>query len=279
MLVSIIIPCYNNEKVIAETIDSALSQSYKSIEIIVVNDGSTDDSAKVVENISTKYSNISFYSKENRGPSHTRNFGAQLSNGKFLVFLDGDDKLHTNYIQKCVAEYLKNPHLNIVYSHAEFFGSKSGNWNLPDYRQKSFLIDNCIPIFAMIKRDVFFDVGQFDENINFIEDWELWIRILKKYPGVYKIPETLFYYRKSGEKNSLTDLNEKQNDISDNARLYIYNKHYTYYKENGFSISNLITSVGDNLKYKEKYYSIWYRKYFYKYFKPSKYKNVYLNFL
>ena len=91
MLVSIIIPCYNNEKVIAETIDSALSQSYKSIEIIVVNDGSTDDSAKVVENISTKYSNISFYSKENRGPSHTRNFGAQLSNGKFLVFLDGDD--------------------------------------------------------------------------------------------------------------------------------------------------------------------------------------------
>ncbi len=277
MLVSIIIPCYNNEKVIAETIDSALSQSYSSIEIIVVDDGSTDQSAKVVQDISSKHPDIIFHSKENRGPSHTRNFGAQISKGEFLIFLDADDKLHPDYVKKCIAEYQRNPELNIVYSGAEFFGNKSGIWKLPDFEPTSFLLNNCIPIFAMLRRDVFFDVGKFDENMHFIEDWELWIRILKKYPGVYKIPETLFYYRKSAAKNSLTDLNDKQNDISDTARLYLYNKHYSYYKENGLSISKLITSVQDNLKFKEKYYNVWYRKYFYKYFKPSKYKSIYHN--
>ena len=274
--VSIIIPVYNTESYVEETIKSIQNQTLHEIEIIVVDDGSTDDSSLIINNFISSYRNIQFFSKKNGGPSSARNYGANFAQGNFLVFLDGDDKLHTTYVEKCISVYEKNQNLEIVYSDAEYFGLKTGVWKLPNFNLNTFLLDNCIPIFAMIKRESFLQVGKFDENLNYMEDWELWIRIIQNNNNVYKIPEILFSYRKSTENTSLTDLNEiKSDDIFDVSLLYIYNKHYYFYKNNSLSLRTLFLTVYEKERLKKKYYNIWYKKLIYKWFKLEKYKQIY----
>ena len=98
-LISIVIPCYNLENKIEKCIQSLLAQSYKNIEIIIINDGSTDNSLCVIQKLSEEDSRIRYYSHENRGVSYSRNFGIDVSKGEYLMFVDGDDYLSPNYIE------------------------------------------------------------------------------------------------------------------------------------------------------------------------------------
>lgn len=261
--VSIVIPYYNNNSTISETLESVFNQTYKNFEVLIVNDGSNEEATQYLNEISNKFE-IKILNQNNAGPSIARNLGAKSANGFYLLFLDADDLIDATYLEKCLNEFHKNPNLEIVYSKAKYFDYVNKDWDLPLLKFPEFLIDNCIYISALIKRDTFINLGLFDTNINFTEDWEIWMRIIKKYgaTSVYRIPETLFFYRKRKEKNSLTDTR----DIDDNAekcRLYIYNKHYDLYKENKMDLVSLLTSKDDNLKYKKKYYNVWYRKLFY----------------
>lgn len=262
--VSVIIPCYNNESTIIETLESVCLQDYNTIEIIIINDGSKDLSKEKVENyiLSKKSLDITLYSQINLGPSQSRNIGASKSSGKYLLFLDADDKIEATYISQCVAVFNKNSTINIVYSDANYFGAQEGKWKLNDFKLPQFLLANCIPICAMIKKDVFNKVGTFDENLTFTEDWELWIRIVKDFGGVYKIPSSLFFYRKRDDNTSLSD-NKDVNDNNDKSKLYIYNKHYDYYKKFNLDITSLFLANQELEKVKKKYYSIWYKKIFY----------------
>ncbi|MEJ8591156.1 glycosyltransferase [Riemerella anatipestifer] len=270
--VSIIIPCFNAEATIKETIESVLKQSYKSIEIVIVDDGSTDNTFELIRAYQNDF--IKIFSQQNAGPSASRNYGASQARGKYLCFIDSDDKIYPEFIETCMDAYSENPKLEIVYTDAEFFEGKSGKWNLSEFSLKQFLVDNCIPIYPIIKKDTFLSLGGFDSHLKYTEDWELWIRIVKQGGGVKKINKILYQYRKhTGKNKSLTDLNEIEN-VSDKSRLYIYNKHYDFYKLNGLDISTLITSVNDNTKYKKKYYNTWYRKLIYTIFKPKKYKQL-----
>lgn len=268
-LVSIVIPCYNNEKTILETIESAINQTYQYIEIVVVNDGSTDNSDNIIRKIVATNKNVNYIKHENSGPSNSRNKGLLASNGSYLVFVDGDDLIYPEFIEKYVSEFIKNPQTKLVYSKAEYFGDKKGEWILKDYSRKTFIGENCIPIFAMVRREDFIEAGMFDTKLNYLEDWDLWITILKSNDTVYKIPEILYRYRKVKKSGSLTNLN-KVTDVQDLSRLYIFNKHYNFFKENDFSISNLMMHNNDAIKYKSKYNNIWYRKIFYTIFKTKR---------
>ena len=265
--VSIIVPCYNNQDTIIETLESILQQTHQNIELIVVNDGSKDYSKNVIEDFISKNTNekIIFINQENQGPSKARNNGAKIATGMYLVFIDADDLINPNYIAKCLVVYEKNNTLNIVYSEVELFDAEKGKWELDEFKLPHFLFYNCIPIFAMIKTSVFNELGGFDENLSFTEDWELWIRIVKDYGGVYKIPEILFYYRKRLNKSSLSD-NMDINSNAEKSRAYIYYKHYEFYSNYKMDLISLYYCY-DNLKhfqkYKGKYYSIWYKKLFY----------------
>jgi len=269
--ISIIIPCFNNETTILETIESINQQEYSSIEMIIVNDGSTDRSSQVISDYinNNNSANIILIDQVNSGPSKSRNNGADKATGKYLLFLDADDILAPTYISKCVRHLEKDQTLNIVYTKADYFGAKKRAWNLPDFNLQNFLESNCIPISAVIRNEVFQKVGKFDENLNYTEDWELWIRIVKEFGGVYKIPETLFFYRKRFDKSSITD-NKKNKNVRDQATLYIYKKHYDFFSKNNYDIETLLKSKDSNQKYKKKYYNVWYRKFFYKIIKKNK---------
>jgi glycosyltransferase involved in cell wall biosynthesis len=220
----------------------------------------------VIKELITQYHDIDikYIIQLNQGPSKSRNNGAKISTGKYILFLDGDDLIAATYLSKCIACMENDSTLNIVFSDSQYFDAQTGAWKLPPYSLERMLIDNCIHISAVTRREIFNIVGGFDENINYTEDWELWIRIASKYGGVCKIPEILFSYRKRQDKSSLTD-NINRDYVSEKSRLYIYSKHYNLYREFGYDFITLITSQ----KYKRKYYNVWYRSLFYK-FKKKK---------
>lgn len=272
-LVSIIVPCFNCADTIVDAIASATNQKYPNKEVIIIDDGSTDGSFDLVTQHIAGQPNAKLLSQPNSGASKARNEGALHANGDFLMFLDGDDMLHADYVNECMAIYNLQPHLQIVYSNAQYFGTRKGKWRLPPFSIDAILFKNSIPIFPVIRASVFREVGMFDENLTYAEDWELWIRILSRYgPKVHRLEQSLYYYRKSTSKASLTASRYNSNNW-DEAFLYIYKKHYDLYKANGGSIFDLF----DGWRYRQKYFNEWYRKFFYWLIKPKKYKNLYRN--
>jgi glycosyltransferase involved in cell wall biosynthesis len=257
--VSIIIPCFNNSKTIIESINSVVNQNYRELEIIIVNDGSTDESEEIIEKYISLNDKrlINLINQNNQGPSAARNNGAKIANGKYLLFLDGDDKIDINYLTKCINIFEENKNLSIVYTKSEYFGAKKGSWKLLDFKIERFLVQNIIPITALIKKIDFDECLGFDENLKFAEDWDLWIKIIKRNDNVFKIKEPLFFYRKDETKKSITDT-IKQDEI-EKSYLYIYDKHYAFYRENNL---DLMTLLG-NSKYRKKYYNLWFKKVFY----------------
>ncbi|WP_400261672.1 glycosyltransferase [Sphingobacterium sp. SG20118] len=260
--VSVIVPCFNNSKTIVETLDSVFNQKYNNIELIIVNDGSIDDSELVILEYKKGFKDLIYVKQENGGPSSARNKGATLATGEFVVFLDGDDRIHQDYISLCVNEFLNQPALNLVYSNSEFFEAATGAYVLLDYDPITIMIYNCIPIVSMIRLSSFNEIGQFDESMRIAEDWEMWIRYTRKFPKVKKINQSLFFYRKRFSKDSISDINTLDKTI-DEAHLYIYQKHYSIYKEMGWNIIDLLASRREYLKFKNKYYNEWFRKIFY----------------
>ncbi len=268
-LVSIIIPYYNNVDTIRDAINSALNQTHSNIEIIVVDDGSKIPLTEVLGNQIQDLPGLTLLSQKNSGPSAARNLGAKNSNGSFFVFLDADDKLAASYISSCLAIFDQKNDVSIVYSEAAFFGAKEGKWELPAYKFETFIFCNCIPIFAMVKRKEFFAVHMFDEYLRYNEDWDLWLRMISKFGGVYRIPEILYFYRKQHSYTSLTDLNDQENSkISEKNYFYIFHKNFDLYEKAGAQLFHRVLREPQYqqkyLSLRKKYYDVWYRKIFYK---------------
>lgn len=118
--VSIVIPCYNTTKYIIETLESVSKQTYKNIEIIAVDDGSTDDTFDIIEKYKKCDDRLKVFKTSNGGSSAARMIGANIAKGKYLLFLDSDDLIDSTYIEKCV-DIAENGY-DIVYTKARFFG-------------------------------------------------------------------------------------------------------------------------------------------------------------
>lgn len=117
ILVSVIIPAYNCERWITRTLNSVVRQSYKNIEIIIVNDGSTDKTGEILRGY-TKYSNIFIYNIDNIGPAEARNYGVAKSNGDLIAFMDADDMWETTKVEVQVS-YLEKHNCSLVITNAK----------------------------------------------------------------------------------------------------------------------------------------------------------------
>lgn len=216
-LISIIIPYYNCEKYIAETLASVEAQTYPNIEVILVNDGSSKPSTAYIEALIQDKAYIQYLYQENKGVSSARNTGAKHAKGEFLLFLDADNKIHPDYLQKTAEVLSSNPNCKLVYTKAEFFEAQSGEWELPDYTNfKDLLLGNKIDTLALIRKMDFDRLNGFDEDLMAYEDWDYWIRLLQDGGEVIRIDEILFSYRKRIDNTSITNSliqNPKQNKI------------------------------------------------------------------
>ncbi|HUH19104.1 glycosyltransferase family A protein [Albibacterium sp.] len=195
-LVSVVIPCYNQAVFIEETVNSVLDSSYPNIEIILVNDGSIDNTEEVCKRLSRQYENVFYYSQANQGPSIARNHGIRKAKGVFILPLDSDDIISSDYISEAIKAFKSDPEVKVVYCEAEKFGEKEGKWKLKPFSLKRLALDNMIFVSALYKKKDWEACGGYSEDMVWgREDWEFWITMLKNGGKVVKLPITGFYYR------------------------------------------------------------------------------------
>lgn len=198
MKVSIVIPCYNHKEYIKESINSALNQTYEDKEIIVVNDGSTDESLQVIQEYKDK---ITIIDQPNAGLSRSRNVGFAAASGDAFLPLDADDYIAPTYLERTVP-LLNDPKVGIVATDMQYFGE--GNSLIPAYNVEleEEKYSNNIPVCSLIRRQAFEQANKYEDifvlrgkKICGYEDWELWIDILKHGWKVASVNEILFFYR------------------------------------------------------------------------------------
>lgn len=236
IIVTVIVPAYNYANFIGECLDSVLSQTFKSWECIVIDNGSTDNTQEIVKSYSNKDGRIKYHYTNQKGVSLARNLAVSLSHGTYLLPLDADDKIDPTYLEKAVNIMNQNPEISLVYCNAILFGSVNKKWILPDFNYKAMLIENSIFCSALIKKNEFLAVNGYNVNmVEGFEDWDFWIKYLANNKKVYKLNDILFYYRiKQHSRNSVLDT-EKQLRL----RTQIYHNHKDIYHQ-FFSIPELI---------------------------------------
>lgn len=202
-LVSVIIPAYNASKYIVETVESVLNQTYPNIELILVNDGSTDETAEILKPIIQNNSQIQYYEKPNSGVCDTRNEGYNYSKGEFVIFLDADDLLHSQMIESCLTKMKNDTSINVIFVKGQVIDENSNKTNRyietnTITKQSDILMwregYSVMPSPTIIKRIVLEDVGLWDSSFSTAADQDLFIRISTKY-SIVGLKEVLFYYR------------------------------------------------------------------------------------
>ena len=200
--ISVVIPCFNSGKTINRTISSVHAQTWKNIDIIIVNDGSTDSYTK---KILKEFKNVQIINQPNKGLPSARNTGIKKSNGNFLLFLDADDWIEKNAIE-IMFKSLKKNNSDYVFCNTNLEGDKSGEQKkYYNFFEQLFL--NHVPYFILIKKEVIKKVGLYDENMTSgYEDWELNLRLGKEGYFPNKVEQSLFHYNvsNSGMLNSIS---------------------------------------------------------------------------
>jgi len=189
-LVSVIIPTYNREKCIRRAIESVLDQTYQNVELIVVDDGSTDNTKEILEPF-IKSGKIKYFYQPNRGPATARNLGIKNSKGEFIALLDSDDEWLPEKLEKQIGLFQnsKDEKLGFVGCNIIFINeitNKTIEYKIPRYKNFfRFLLSEFMwpPQLSTIitKKQIIEEVGLFDEKVWFGEDLDMWIRIAKKY--------------------------------------------------------------------------------------------------
>ena len=196
--VSVVIPCFNYGRYLAEAVQSVLAQSLRDLEVIVVDDGSTDDSRDVAEALVAAHPDVSIrlIAQGNSGsPGHTRNVGIAAAVGDYIVCLDADDRLHPDYLARCAAALDAHPDAAIAYGDLQMFGDDDTLHVPPEWDTRVQLDCNFLDVVSMFRRRVWRDVGGYDTEIGY-EDWDFWIGVVEQgWTGV-KAPGALWYYRK-----------------------------------------------------------------------------------
>ncbi len=208
--VSVIIPCYNHGGYLDEAVESVLAQTFQNFEIIIVDDGSTDQST--IDLLKGYNKPKTFVIRtDNQGLASARNNGIKEAKGEYILPLDADDKIGKEYLKKAVKILDENDDIGIVYCESVHFGLKKEPFRLPEYSFNQILEANIIFCSSFFRKKNWEQVGGF--NINLVygwEDWDFWLSIVELGLKVYRIPEVLFFYRlKEGSMvDSMTDEHE-----------------------------------------------------------------------
>lgn len=206
-LVSVIIPVHNGEKYIQEAIDSVLNQAYPAIEIIVINDGSTDNSDQIIRNLKT---DVRYFNRENRGPSNARNDGIKDASGKYIAFLDVDDLWPDNNLSLLVQELEENSEVDVVRGYSQLFTDRpDGEKEYLGNPEESFRFYIGAGLY---RASVFNKVGLFDSALIYGEDVDWYNRANELNIRIKWLNEVTLFVRRHGdnmtEGKNLVELNK-----------------------------------------------------------------------
>lgn len=218
--VSVIIPVYNSEKTIGDALDSIAAQTYTGYEVIVVNDGSTDQSEGVIKKYMRPPLDVTYVEQANKGPAAARNAGLRIARGEFIAFLDADDLWDKDKLATAVEAMDANPRVKLVFTDMRHMVNDSlvhsSYLHERGYRHLAggHIYDNLLKgnfIFTptvVLRRDVLNETGHFDEQLPIAEDYDLWLRIARRF-------EILFIDRPLATRRRVGS------NITEDRRVYI----------------------------------------------------------
>jgi glycosyltransferase involved in cell wall biosynthesis len=220
-------PCFNSAKFVKQAIDSALNQTFTKFELLIIDDGSTDNTLTIIKRISQNDHRIRIFSRPNRGISATRNFGLEQAKGEYISFLDSDDYWHSEKLKLQVATLEEYPNAILCYSRFLVWNNKNGFYETPDKIYESKEIMNDIDeVFSgwmyiklledvytwtgtiLVRRHALKNAGGFNQDLVIGEDHDLWIR-LSRIGHFKKLAAPLALYREN--QDSITNKLHSQN--------------------------------------------------------------------
>ncbi|MFT5728812.1 MAG: glycosyltransferase involved in cell wall biosynthesis [Desulforhopalus sp.] len=228
-LVSVIMPVYNGSEYIEDAISSVLTQTHHDIELVIIDDGSTDQTALVVEKIADIDNRVRYIKQKNKGPAAARNKGILESKGFFISFLDADDIWIKNKLEKQLC-FLERDENIVVYGGSQYiyntidapkkprvvnFKNFSSNEEFLEHLAFSSSSEIAFTCAVLLKKTLLDEVGYFDETLQNAEDWDVWLRLACKY-NFYALQEIVFLRRKHHSSQTSTLMLDKmiQNEIT-----------------------------------------------------------------
>jgi len=204
--VSVVMPCFNHGAFIDEAVESVLAQTLSDVEIIIVDDGSTDP--RTVELLADyRRPQTRVIRTANNGPSAARNRAITEAAGEYILPLDADDRIAPRYLEHAVAVLDANPDVGIVYGQADYFGARSGRWRLADYAFPEILLDNLVFNSCVYRRRDWERCGGYNTNmVDGWEDYDFVLSLVELGVKVHRLSEVVYFYRvREGSRDDSLD--------------------------------------------------------------------------
>lgn len=222
-LVSIIIPAYNAESTILQTLDSAAASSYDNLEIVVVDDGSTDGTLEKVRTWAVGHACCQVISQPNQGVSAARNNAIRASRGEYILPLDADNTIEPDYVPLAVDVLSTRAEVKVVACRADFFGDRRGEWKQPPFSYRLLARKNIIDACAMYRRADYDRTSGYNESFPYREDWDFWLSMFETGGEFVRLDKILMHYRVRRGSKRIADRDRKKELIDViNARHHAF---------------------------------------------------------
>lgn len=245
-LVSVIVPLYNAASYIGEALESIVASTYRPIEVVVVDDGSTDESMSVVQSFAKAHPEVRILHQANAGVSAARNHAIREANGEYILPVDADDRISATYIAHAVDAMRDD--VRIVGCRAEFFGARQGEWRLPEFSRELLARKNMIHVSSMFRKSDWQHVGGFCEEDIYREDWDFWLSLMELGGEYVRLDEIGLSYRvQEGSRRSKAKQQKRIIVDAINRRHPAYMQQYLggklHYHRSWSKILNRLSSV------------------------------------
>ncbi len=246
--ISVVVPAYNSQRTILETITSVLQQSFSDFELIVINDGSTDGTLELLETVQD--TRLKVYSYPNGGLPTARNRGIDRAKGKFISFIDADDLWTPEKLELQLKALQQNPEAGVAYSWTICMGNNGDSFHngvaesFQGNVYGNLLVSNFIASGSnvLIRREAIESVGYFDKSLKSCEDWDYWLRLAPKWDFVVVRKPQIIYRLSSGAMSSKVDVMEKYQTLVLGRAFASAPLELQYLKNQGFANIYLFTT-------------------------------------
>lgn len=222
-LVSVIVPLFNASPFVREALESIVASTYRPLEVVVMDDGSTDDSLSVVKAFAKEHPEVHVFHQQNAGVSIARNKAIEKAKGEWILPVDADDKISADYIEKAVAVIADD--VRVIGCRAWFFGAKDEEWRLSEYSPELLARKNMIHVSSLFRKADWKRIGGFCEEDIYREDWDFWLSMMELGGRYVRLEDVGLYYR--AHTNGRRHLAKKQKRVIVDA----INQRHTAYIE------------------------------------------------
>lgn len=197
-LVSVIVPCFNSARTLLETVGSVAAQTYAPLELVLVDDGSTDGTADLIRRVAAEPGPLTTRAcfQSNAGVAAARNRGVAVSRGDFILPVDADDTIGSSMIADCVAVLTERPDISIAFPDREDFGDLKGVHVSGTFELERLRYFNQIPYASMYRRGLWSDVGGYRSNVDGFDDWDFWVAAALHGHRGHRVPRSHLRHRR-----------------------------------------------------------------------------------